>query len=261
MNKTIKMSRIIELLKSVKFWGIVSGIAATISAVPIIISWLTVVPKPTIYIGSFNDENKVKDNEEIILNYILSGIQDVKKCIVPLPLVFCNENSVALDLFYVELQTKAKQVDGKGYMKRFLSYSDHFGERKKETSRLFYNEDSFDDQIVGNRERRIELNPNDREENIWLLNVAGKEDFPNSLWDTFDINVEVGSEGYIGKFMIRINCFYTDDIMNTKHMVMKKNKDGRRSFILIPHLDHFALTPDSIKVSVYDLKKSNVYVN
>lgn len=255
------MDKIIELLKSVKFWGIISGVAATISALPIIVNWLSITPEPTIYVGSLNNDNMLRDDETVVLNYILTGKQDVEKCIVPLPLVFCNENNATLDKFYVELQTKAKEVDDRGYMKRLLSYSYHFGDRKKEVSRLFHDEASFDNQIVGNKGNRVEFNPNDREENIWLLNLAGKGGFSESVWDTFDIDVETGSNGHLRKFTIRINCFYNDDIENVKRMVTENKREGEKNFILIPHLYKFALTPDSIKVSVYDLEKSNVYFN
>lgn len=67
MNKFAKLERIIDLLKSVKFWGIVSGIAATITAIPIVINWISFTPESYVYVGKY----KIEDGKDIVLNYLM----------------------------------------------------------------------------------------------------------------------------------------------------------------------------------------------
>jgi len=256
MNKFTKVEKIIELLKSVKFWGIVSGVAAAITAIPVVFNWLSFTPEPYVYVG----ECEIEDEEEIVLNYLMPQKDFQKKCVLPFPLMFCNENDETLEKFYVELAVKTKEIGKGGYMKRILLYSDYLLANEKRENRLAYNETGgAEEQVIGNRENRIGLEPSDEEKNIWMLNFAGDSIVPDELWDSCVVNMEVGSKGVLKKYKIQINTYYADDVARAKEKIRKSMDEDNQSFILLPSLNHIVKTPDSLFISVYNLKSADIY--
>lgn len=173
--------------------------------------------------------------------------------------MFCNESDETLEKFYVELAVRTKKV-GKGeYMKRILSYSDYLFTNEKRENRLAYNEGGTEEQVIGNRENRIGLEPNDEEKNIWMLNFTGDSIVSDRLWDSCIVNVEIGSEGVLKKYKIHINAYYVDNVDRVKEKIVKSMDEDNQSFILLPSLNHIEKNPDSLLVSVYNLKSADIY--
>ena len=248
------MKQIVELLKSMKFWTITLSIVAI--AVGLISAWSKIeewmIEEPIVYVG---EEMKAETGKTFFLTYVLPVEQKAEKAIVPLPIVFSNENGTALEKFFVSFLSQSKQTsDKRGWMPRLLPYNDYFAASEQKNDLLHNNNVNFRDgiQTIGNVDYGIDFASKTKYKNLLVLNFAGGD--ITDPWDECTIKILTGAKSCdTQEYVFSVQVYYSDDVDKKKVELMEIDDKKDSHLILTPTFSRVAVNQDGLHIALYEM--------
>jgi len=246
------MKIIINLLKSMLFWAIVSALAAIITIFPIIQDWIdTDIP---IEVSIENVEIKLDKKVNII--YALPKNLEARLTTLPFPVIIKNRSKKSLEYFYVRFESPSRPAkSGDFLIRRLVPLYERFPELRsnEETKKLlstivFSKNDSIN--IISNQEdgKRITFYGNKQYENLLMINVAYDDIIEfGEAFDAFPISIRLGSNGYEERtYNINIKAYYCD-IDNFTNLIKYTLNNREQNIVIYPKIELEDKTGDNLR--------------
>lgn len=248
------MKQIIELLKSMKFWTITLSVVAIV--VGLISAWSKIeewmIEEPIVYVGK---ELRAEAGKTIRLTYVLPTEHKTEKAIVPIPIIFANENGTVLEKFFVSFSSQSKQTsDKRGWMPRLLPYGDYFETSRQENEFLHNNSVNYRDgmQTIGNVDYGKDFASKTIIDNLLVLNLAG--DDAKELWDECSFKLVTGAKSCeTREYLFSVRVYYTDDIDKKKEELMDRVDKKETHLIITPSFSRVAVNQDGLHIALYEM--------
>ena len=254
------MYKIIELLKSVRFWSIIAAIATIITAIPIVNNWILLKPKISIFIGEY----EITDTDKPInIHFFIPFCNATLKSFLPIPIKISNTNKPIIDDFFIQFISHTERTTENGRILRMIFQRGYQANSKDDISQCIstLNKD-LTEQYIDNLNNLQTLISEQQYSDLLFANMIDeKQRFTTNAWDNITITMKVGSkECPLQSYIFNIYCYYFhEDPISQENFIQSHLNDKALNYFIEPNLYKILTTTDGIPVYEYAINENNLH--